>query len=327
MNRLKILTLGTQEYLDSFVDPLRADCDKYGYDFQAITIRHSTDISEINHTILEQMVKHIEQEDFQRLCFMDPECRIVKAIPDEWINSQRPVVFFKARTEEGALDPKFVYKNKNGNGERLPCRIIGQPMFISKSDVPWFSMTLALSKAASDLPNKVYTRNEMFIETALEYCQVDYHAEKIVYARHAKTKHTAVKGLWSTEDTIIQHPDIYSIFNDRVAAGNPMFGEDMILNESLLERHTNDLDVLDKINEIMFKEKGDEWVRLEQWLLHPKTGKIKFADYPTFKYHHSMSRKIQDNILTPAVKEFIRIFPDINLALHNAHHHPRTTCV
>ena len=98
---------------------------------------------------------------------MDPECRIIKPIPEEWINADKPIVFFKVRYKDGTSDPKFVYKNKNGNGERLPCRIIGQPMFVSKQDIAWLKMILNLAKAASDIDNAEYTRNELFIETAL----------------------------------------------------------------------------------------------------------------------------------------------------------------
>jgi hypothetical protein len=62
--------------------------------------------------------------------------------------------------------------------------------------------------------------------------------------------------------------------------------------------------VLDQINETMFKEKGDEWIKLEQWHLHPKTGRIMFKNFKIVKYHHSIADKIEKKLHTPAVKQF-----------------------
>lgn len=304
MKDLKVITLGTSDYLEKFSSGLRKDCDQFGYQFNPITIRSEKNISSINHTILQEMVRHIQEQDFERLCFMDPECRIVKPIPNEWIESERPVVFFKARTESGEPDPKFVYMNKNGNGERLPCRIIGQPMFISKKDVGWFGMTLDLARSASDLEKQEYTRNEMFIETALEYNNIDYHREKIVYNRRARVPHRVVKGTWQTEDTIIQHPDIYGLFDHETISGNPVFGLDPVLDRALLERHTASLETLELINKHMWLEKSTQWQDFDEWSVNPGLGQIKLKGFDGVKYHHSILEKIEKNLITPAVRQF-----------------------
>ena len=305
MRKLKILTFGTENYLKTYSKKLEADCKKFAYDFDTISITAEVSISTLNHTILNKMIEYVSHQDFDRLCFMDPECRIIKEIPSTWIENNKPVVFYKIRNSNGTPDPKFVYKNKDGNGERLPCRIIGQPMFINKEDNSWLKMTLDLSLAASDPANKQYTRNEMFIETALEYCKIDCVKENILYNRHTKLKNMVVKGTWETEDTIIKHPDIYSIFDHEVSSGNPYFGEKSILDESLLTRHTSTLKLLESLNKCMWLESTDKWLTFDCWKVQPSTGKIMLIGYKTIKYHHTIQQKLDKNINTPAVDRYV----------------------
>ena len=304
MRQLKILALGTADYLRTHGLPLQQDCERLGYDFEKITIDDQKDISNINHRILEEMVDYISKKEFQRLCFMDPECRIIAPVPNEWIESERPVVFFKVRNKDGTTDPKFTYRSKHGNGERLPCRIIGQPMFVSKQDVDWFKMTLDLSKAASDIGNNQYTRNEMFIETALEYNNIDYKKEYIIYSRHADLKHSVVKGTWETSDTVIKHPDIYGLFDTKTIAGNPVFGDNPILDQQLLERHTKNLETFENINKHMWLEKTADWQDFDEWSVNPALGQIKLRGFDGVKYHHTILEKIEKNLVTPAVIQF-----------------------
>ena len=310
---LRILTLGTADYLGKFKG-LKQDCERLGYQFHSVTIPPQNNISEINHRILEHMVDYIENTDFERLCFMDPECRVIQHKPSRWINTDLPVMFYKVRNKEGSPDPKFIYKNKHGNGERLPCRIIGQPMFISKSDVQWFKMTLELSKAASDPVNKEFTRNEMFIETALEYNNVEHIKEYIFYDRMCDKKQSAVKGLWTTEDTIIQHPDVYGLFDQDIKAGNPLLEQDPFVSKDIISRHTKHLEQIETMNELLWKEKANDWVDLDVWCIQPSTGKIMFKGLPGMKYHYSIADKISKGLNTPAVKEFTKKFPDKDLA-------------
>ena len=304
MKKLRILTLGTENYLRTYSPSLQKDCEQQGYEFEKIVIEDQKDISNINHRILQAMVEYISNNDFERLCFMDPECRIVRPIPAEWIENDAPVVFFKVRNQDGTPDPKFVYKNKHGNGERLPCRIIGQPMFISGHDVQWFTMTLDLSKAASDRENQQFTRNEMFIETALEYHNIKYDRQHIIYNRHTSVPHLVVKGTWQTADTVIKHPDIYGLFDTDIMAGNPVFGENNILDAHLLERHTADIGTLDKLNHHMWLEASDQWEDFDEWTVHAKSGRIKLKGFNGVKYHHSIRIKQERAIMTPLIKAF-----------------------
>ena len=302
MKKLKIVSLGTANYLKKYSKSLQQDCEKFDYGYTFITIPDQPNISTINHTILNNMVDYMTHKTYDRICFMDPECRIIKPIPQEWIDAEKPVVFFKVRYKNGTSDQKLVYKNKNGNGERLPCRIIGQPMFVSKQDVTWMKMILQLAKAASDIDNLEYARNELFIETVLTYCKVNYLHENIIYERKCDITHKVVKGLWQTEDTIIQHPDIYGLFDKDILAGNPYTDEIKVLDENVFTRHVNNTDTLNKINEMMWKETTDEWLTFEQWQVQPSTGKLKFGDLKGIRYHHSMLKKIELGLKTPVTK-------------------------
>ena len=306
MKKLKIVSFGTANYLEKYSKSLQEDCEKFGYGFTFITIPDQSNISAINHTILESMVDYLEWKTYDRICFMDPECRIIKPIPEEWINADKPIVFFKVRYKDGTSDPKFVYKNKNGNGERLPCRIIGQPMFVSKQDIAWLKMILNLAKAASDIDNAEYTRNELFIETALNYCKVDYLCENIIYERECTVEHKVVKGLWQTEDTIIQHPDIYGLFDNDILAGNPYTDKIEVLDETVFKRHVSNINTLKDIDEAMWKEKTNKWLTFEQWQVQPSTGKLKFGNLKGIKYHHSVLKKIELGLKTPVAKQFGR---------------------
>ena len=302
MRKLKIVSFGTATYLEKYSKSLQQDCEKFGYGYTFITIPDQPNISAINHTILNSMVDYLEWKTYDRICFMDPECRIIKPIPKEWIDAKKPIVFFKIRYKDGTSDPKFVYKNKYGNGERLPCRIIGQPMFVSKQDVVWLKILLNLAKAASDIDNLEYARNELFIETVLTYCKVDYLCENIIYERTCDITHKVVKGLWQTEDTVIQHPDIYGLFDKDILAGNPYTDEIKVLDENVFTRHVNNTDTLNKINEVMWKETTDEWLTFEQWQVQPSTGKLKFGNLKGIRYHHSMLKKIELGLKTPVTK-------------------------
>ena len=47
------------------------------------------------------------------------------------------------------------------------------------------------------------------------------------------------------------------------------------------------------------------WYALENWLFEPHTGRIKYIDYPTIKYHYSLERKLKLKLKTPVTKYFL----------------------
>ena len=59
-------------------------------------------------------------------------------------------------------------------------------MILSKADIKWIKLAHDLSVAASDTPNGEYVRNEMFLETAIDYTKTKTIDEYCVYNRKAK---------------------------------------------------------------------------------------------------------------------------------------------
>ncbi len=315
MRTLTIATFGTKDFLQKYASPLRQDCERLGYQYSQIEVPNSGTIGKINHTILEAMMAYMEWENFDRLCFMDPECRILKPIPDEWIQVRKPVVFLKVRQGNGDPDAKFVHEP---DGNVLPCRITGQPMFVGGEDLGWFKSYVNITKAASDADNGEYVRNEMFIDTALDLNGVERINEKIFFVRNDNLpEQKVVKGLWHTPDTVIQHPDIYGYFDSDISDKYGYHPTDHVLPERIFDCHFS-AKHCNRVNELMYKEISDisEWpegsvelsdgrIKLEDWTFDPLTGKLQYSNMQGIRYHHSIKRKAHGHIKTPATKQFV----------------------
>ena len=304
MRRLRIIAFGTADFLERYSGGLQEDCKKFGYECVLTTIPKETEIGRINQHVFDGIIEHMRTQQYDRLCLLDPECRIIKPIPEVWINSLQPVIFRKVRNEEGTPDKKFVYSpDQNTMGNKLPCRIICQPMFLNKADQMWLTFARDLSISASDVPNGEYVRNELFLETAIDFLKVKTIDEFCVYNRKANIPHKAVKGTWSTEDTVIPHPELHSVFDTDMVTYTPVRNK-LILEKTYMENNTNDLDTLEKINEVMWKEKTDEWLTFEQWHVQPSTGSVRYGDYNRVMYHYTIRDKMDKGIQTPAVKNY-----------------------
>ena len=252
------------------------------------------------------IIEHLETQEYDRICLMDPECRILKPIPDEWLNTEHPVIFRKVRTAEGTPEPKFTYWTSGAIGNQLPCRIICQPMILSKADIKWIKLAHDLSVAASDIPNGEYVRNELFLETALVYHKIKTIDEYCVYNRQANIPHKAVKGTWTTKDTIIQHPELHSLFDTDLVSSHGKDWQINILGKDKVETNVLDINTAEKIHEAMWKERTSEWLTFEQWHVQPSTGLMKYGNFKGMVYHHSLGDKINRGLNTPAVKGFLR---------------------
>ena len=305
MAKLTILAFGTADFLAKYSKGLEQDCAKFGYDCLIHTIPDEKNIGQINHHVFNGIVNYLETQEYDRVCLMDPECRIVKPFPDEWLDTDLPVVFRKVKTQAGTPEPKFSYWANGSTGNQLPCRIIFQPMILSKKDVTWIRLAHDLSVAASDLPNGEHVRNEMFLEIAIEHTKTKTINENCVYNRKANTTHTAVKGTWMTKDTVIQHPELHSLFDrEVVSARGSAWQTSKVLSEVALECNVIDMDTVENINKAMWGEKTSEWLTFEQWHVQPSTGLMKFGTFKGEVYHHSIFSKIKRGIITPAVKKF-----------------------
>ena len=305
MAKLKIIAFGTADFLEKYSDGLKNDCAKFGYDCVITTIPKEEAIGRINQHVFDGIIEHLETQEYDRICLMDPECRILKPIPDEWLNTEHPVIFRKVRTAEGTPEPKFTYWTSGAIGNQLPCRIICQPMILSKADIKWIKLAHDLSVAASDIPNGEYVRNELFLETALVYHKIKTIDEYCVYNRQANIPHKAVKGTWTTKDTIIQHPELHSLFDTDLVSSHGKDWQINILTKDKVETNVLDINTAEKIHEAMWKERTSEWLTFEQWHVQPSTGLMKYGNFKGMVYHHSLGDKINRGLNTPAVKGFL----------------------
>jgi len=305
MAKLKIIAFGTADFLAKYSDGLKNDCAKFGYDCVITTIPKEEAIGRINQHVFDGIIEHLETQEYDRICLMDPECRILKPIPDEWLNTEHPVIFRKVRTAEGTPEPKFTYWTSGAIGNQLPCRIICQPMILSKADIKWIKLAHDLSVAASDIPNGEYVRNELFLETALVYHKIKTIDEYCVYNRQANIPHKAVKGTWTTKDTIIQHPELHSLFDTDLVSSHGKDWQINILGKDKVETNVLDINTAEKIHEAMWKERTSEWLTFEQWHVQPSTGLMKYGNFKGMVYHHSLGDKINRGLNTPAVKSFL----------------------
>lgn len=304
MVKPQILAFGTQDFLNKYSQGLIDDCKKFNYDCVIVEVPKEEAIGRINQHVFDGIIEHLETQEYDRICLMDPECRIIKPFPNEWLDSELPVIFRKVRTDEGKPDPKFTYWANGSVGNQLPCRIICQPMILSKADIKWIKLAHDLSVAASDIPNGEYVRNELFLETALVYHKIKTIDEYCVYNRQANIPHRAVKGTWTTKDTIIQHPELHSLFDTDMVSSHGKDWQINIITKDKVETNVLDISTAEKIHEAMWKERTSEWLTFEQWHVQPSTGLMKYGNFNGMVYHHSLNDKIEKDINTPAVKQY-----------------------
>jgi hypothetical protein len=315
MPELKVHIHGTQYFIDTYSSELRSDCARWGYELITGIVPDSETFSHINNHIHREMVEVVHHaSDSDRILFLDPECRIVKPIPLDWINDKRPILCYKI--EEGKHEI-----NRYEYGHTLPGPIQMQPIFLSARDRTWIQWWYDVSMAASDVERNVYAPHEMFLELAVKFNKVEVHTEYCVYNRDWQHPHKVVKGSFQTADTIITHPDIHAMMDPKIKHGDMAFKHSPFLTLRKLHNHFNDHDVIKKIDELMFKEVHDitkwppnttmanEWYVVEDWFFDPRTGRLKHKNFPTIKYHVSLADKIRRDIKTPAVKKFQNFIP------------------
>lgn len=308
MRRLKIFAFGTKYFMDTYSHGLRDDCDRLGYDMETSVVKDGS-FSTLNHEIQNLMLSAVKENN-DRICFMDPECRIVKPIPQEWIDSSHPVVFYKINDGE-QTESRYHY------GQTLVCPIIMQPIFLGPEDLPWLNWWMECSLAGSDIEGEQYVPHELFLEIALRFNKIKIEKNFITYNRDYTGKHLVVKGSWKTDDTIIQHPAIQGVLDARVKHANERRKRDPVLHRRELHNHFQDTEILKRIDQLMYEETNDisqwpdnvrlvdGWFVIEDWKFDPTTGLVKHKNFDTIKYHHSLQHKIEHGIKTPVLKKFI----------------------
>jgi hypothetical protein len=317
MTNLKIVAYGTKNFVETYSQGLKNDCKKFNYEYDIIIIPDFKSISEINFYIHSQMIDYISKTEARRVCFMDPECRILKRFPKEWTDPGVPWCTYKIQHgDQEILNYEY--------GNTLPTRIMMQPFFCGKEDLEWMQWWLKASTDVSNVKDKVYVPNELFLELALTFNNIKFKHGIITYNREYKGLHIVVKGSWSTKDTIVQHPSIQSVLDNSILPANAEKRNDNMLHTRELHNHFQDYDTIKIIDNLMLKEKTDikdwpaktlpvrintiNWFRCDEWLFRPSTGEVKNVNYSLIKYHPSINIKLKQNILTPAVKLYKETF-------------------
>lgn len=307
---LKVYIYGTQYFIDTYANGLKDDCERHGYDLTVGVVPDAETFSHINHHIHREMVRVVRDagpED--RILFLDPECRIVRPIPEEWIQEHRPLLSYKIMPGQKDI-------NRYQYGHTLPGAIQMQPIFLTSRDINWIQWWYDVSMAASDTERNVFVPHELFLELAVKYNNIEAHVEYCVYNRHWQGEHRIVKGSFVTADTIITHSDIHALMDPKVKHGIIELKESPFLGPRKLHNHFNNHEDIQKIDELMFKEVQDidrwpagttaqgDWLAADEWLFQPSSGRLKHKNFPVVKYHSSIKQKIERKLYTPAVKKF-----------------------
>ena len=312
MQNLKVYIYGTQYFIDTYATGLKDDCERYGYDLTVGVVPDAETFSHINHHIHREMVRVVRDAGpTDRILFLDPECRIVRPIPDEWIQDPRPILSYKIATGKHDI-------NRYEYGHTLHGPIQMQPIFLTARDIDWIQWWYDVSMAGSDKERNVFVPHELFLELAVKYNKVEAHIEYCVYNRDWQKPQKIVKGSFATPDTIITHPDIHALMDPNVKHSVKDLKESQFLIPRKLHNHFNDYETINKIDELMFKEVADvsrwpagtvvedNWFCVEDWMFDPTDGRLKHKHFPVIKYHASLQDKTSRKINTPAVKKFIQ---------------------
>ena len=303
MSKLTVITFGTKNFIDKYSKPLAEDCKRFGYALHVGVIPSQKHISHINCTILKHIIEYIKTTD-NRICILDPECRIVKPIPQEWIDADKPVLFQKSHY----VGQTYEYDKE------LPSTYIGQPLLCSKEDLYWLDWWY--QAVVSMKQQDVYPPNETMLVMSLKFNNVKYITKTICYNREYTGSYECVKGSWNDSSIVFKHPCIHSALDKTILAANDHTRENMFLSKRDLHNHFNDYKTIKHIDELMFKEITDirqwptqtvhkeKWYMIDDWLFDPTTGKLKHNFFDSIKYHHSVQRKLDMKIKTPVTNNF-----------------------
>ena len=85
---LKVFAYGTDYFVDTYAKGLIQDCKKFNYELTLEKVSEGS-FSVINHAIHQKMLQVVKEAGNQdRILFLDPECRIIKPIPQHWIEDK-----------------------------------------------------------------------------------------------------------------------------------------------------------------------------------------------------------------------------------------------
>jgi hypothetical protein len=170
-------------------------------------------------------------------------------------------------------------------------------MILSESAIPFLEClkTMTLSLISPNYKNeKLGFDDEDLTAPALAVTKIPYHKEIINYERKDKSTARCTRGYWYTEHTVIVHPFMHN-WNTANHGLNDytMFRNHFMPNQSVKIADAALLGMRSKTNnENYWKkigfEKHGQYLKKDNWLVHPSTGSYSHLSYDSFKQPYSL---------------------------------------
>jgi len=179
MDKLRILAIGTKESLEKS-QGLKDDCHKFLYPFESITLKQHKHISHSQFETVDNIVRYFNRWQEGKICVIHPESRIMRPVPQEWIDDNLPVLFQKS----DHIDKAYDFNNE------LPSTYVWQPLICSNTDfwwMKWWKDAMESMKHAD-----VYPSSETMLAFALHFNSVKILKKTIKCNKEFKGEHEAV---------------------------------------------------------------------------------------------------------------------------------------
>ena len=184
MDKLKILAIGTNESLKN-ARGLKEDCRRFGYKFESITLKEYKQISHSQFDTVNSVVKYFDSWKDEKICVLHPESRILQPVPQDWIDSNLPVLFQKS----DHIDKAYNFNNE------LPSTYFCQPLICSNTDVWWMKWWRDAMESMKHAD--VYPSSEMMLAFALHFNSVKILKKTIKCNKEFKGEHEVVFKVYS----------------------------------------------------------------------------------------------------------------------------------
>ena len=184
MDKLRILAIGTKESLKK-ARGLQEDCRGFLYQFESITLKEHKHISHSQFDTVNSVVKYFDSWKDEKICVLHPESRILQPVPQDWIDSNLPVLFQKS----DHIDKAYNFNNE------LPSTYFCQPLICSNTDVWWMKWWRDAMESMKHAD--VYPSSEVILAFALHFNSVKILKKTIKCNKEFKGAHEVVFKVYS----------------------------------------------------------------------------------------------------------------------------------
>ena len=180
MDKLKILAIGTKESLKK-ARGLQEDCRRFRYQFESITLKEHKHISHSQFETVDNIVRYFNKSwQEEKICVIHPESRILQPVPQDWIDSNLPVLFQKS----DHIDKAYNFNNE------LPHIYVGELFICSNKDLWWMKWWRDAMESMKHAD--VYPSSETMLAFALHFNSVKILKKTIKCNKEFKGEHEAV---------------------------------------------------------------------------------------------------------------------------------------